>query len=59
MNEYDLDRYCGEHKDCDCRCVKCPAFAAYQRQALGGGPKIISRVWYYGWNRFPPTAQKT
>lgn len=37
MNEYDLDRYCGEHKDCDCRCMKCPAFAAYQRHALGLG----------------------
>lgn len=35
MDEYALDRYCDSHKQCDCKCMKCPAFAAYQRSELG------------------------
>lgn len=35
MNEYELEMYCDRHKTCDCHCVKCPAFAAYQRHELG------------------------
>lgn len=35
MDEYELDIYCNRHPHCDCHCVKCPAFAAYQRHELG------------------------
>lgn len=35
MTEYELDQYCDRHKDCDCMCMKCEAFAEYQRQELG------------------------
>lgn len=35
MTEYELDRYCAAHPYCDCNCVKCPAFAEYQREQLG------------------------
>ena len=35
MNELELENYCNHHKYCDCNCMKCPAFAAYQRHQLG------------------------
>lgn len=35
MNEYELDRFCERNPHCDCNCIKCQAFAMYQRHELG------------------------
>jgi len=35
MTDYELDRYCERHPECNCNCMKCPAFAQHQREELG------------------------
>lgn len=35
MSEYELDQICEQHPECDCKCMKCPFFAKYQRSELG------------------------
>lgn len=34
MTEYELDQIC-QRTACDCNCMKCPYFAANQREELG------------------------
>lgn len=29
MTEYELDRLCGQHPECDGKCIKCSLFAKY------------------------------
>ena len=31
MNDFELERYCNAHPDCDCMCMKCAAFYANYR----------------------------
>lgn len=35
MDDYELERYCERHSNCNCLCLKCPAFIANQRNELG------------------------
>ena len=35
MTEYQLEEYCKRHSHCDCVCMNCKGFAAYQRHELG------------------------
>lgn len=35
MTEYELDKACERNPNCDCKCMKCPLFARYQRSELG------------------------
>ena len=35
MDEYQLDKFCERHPECDCNCMRCPAFAQHQREELG------------------------
>lgn len=35
MTEYELDKYCDAHKNCDCNCMKCFIFKEYMREELG------------------------
>lgn len=37
MSDYELEKICEQHPECDCNCMKCPFFAAYQRTELGMG----------------------
>lgn len=35
MDEFELERFCERNPQCDCRCMRCAAFALYQRHELG------------------------
>lgn len=35
MTDYELEKICERNPNCDCDCMKCPFFAAYQREELG------------------------
>lgn len=35
MNDYELSRFYENYPDCDCNCMKCPAFACNMREELG------------------------
>ena len=35
MTEYELELFCERNPHCGCNCIKCPAFASYQRHELG------------------------
>lgn len=35
MTDYELEKFCERNPDCGCDCMRCPAFAAHQREELG------------------------
>lgn len=39
MTELELEAFCDRHPNCDCNCIKCVGFVAYQREELGFNDK--------------------
>ena len=39
MTEDELEQYCSVHPNCDCKCMKCEAFAKHIRTELGYNDK--------------------